>query len=151
MLNPSVVCDTETCGQISNAEEWIHFLCPSQVHKAAEETEGDKVWTVAIRSVKAITLSPQTLRSFAEMSSRSMETEFAWPTGHPFFQKLLQKQALILQHILNVRYDLWNETSSLISFYYWIKVFQMLIKITWESRRKTMNHSQRRNESVRES
>lgn len=53
-----------------------------------------------------------------------------------FLPKAAAKSRLIFQHILNVRYDLWNETSSLISFYYGIKVPQMLIKITWESRRK---------------
>lgn len=48
--------------------------------------------------------------------------------------------------MLNVSYDLWNETSSLISFCYWVKIFQMLINTTWESRRKTTNLLQRRNE-----
>jgi len=56
------------------------FSVPAQsrdVHKAAEEKEGDEVWTVAIRSMRAVTTPPQTLRSFVEMSSKSTETEFA--------------------------------------------------------------------------
>lgn len=47
------------------------------MHRAAEEKEGDKVWTMAIRSVEAITFPPQTLRSFVEMSFKSTHAEIA--------------------------------------------------------------------------
>lgn len=104
----------------------------------------------AIRSVRVTTLTCQSLKYFVKMSSKSLQTVFIIRRTH-FLPKAAAKTSLIRQHILNVRHNLWNEAWSLISFYYWIKVFQMLIKITWESRRKTMNHSQRRNESFRES
>lgn len=75
MFSPPVIWHTNTCGLVIHAGEWIYFLSlvtGQAVHEVTEEKEREKVWRMAFSAVTAIALSPQALRSFGEIGSRTL-------------------------------------------------------------------------------
>lgn len=69
MFSPPVIWHTNTCSLVIHAGEWIYFLSlvtGQAVYEVTEEKEREKVWRMALA------LSPQALRSFGEIGSRTL-------------------------------------------------------------------------------